>query len=138
MMVVDLARRLAAQGIGTYGTDVFAGSLPATPESAVAVLEYAGAPALRAFGGTPAAATAMEDARVQVLVRSTGGYAGAQAKAQDVVDALDWTVSHTSTVSGVLYQHIAALQRPAFPLKIDETGRWHFVVNFAVRKARST
>lgn len=131
----DIGGLLATRGVGTVGTTIFLGQLPPSPPVCLAILEYAGAPPLRSFSATLAAAV-LEDARIQIIVRDPS-YAAARNKAMDALNQLDWTVSYTST-SGVRYQLIEALQRPPIPLKIDESDRWIFTANYRVLKALST
>jgi len=127
----DIRTRLVAQGL----TDIFVGQFPATPpgpETCIAVLPYPGLPPARVFG---ASLPAYEDSRVQIQARSSD-YASAQRLASDAMNALDWMLD--TTLNGVRYHAIEALQRPAFKLGLDENARTIFAANFAVRRAAST
>jgi hypothetical protein len=63
----DIAAFLAASGFGAVATNIFTGDLPASPDAAIAVDEYAGQQPEQVLDG--AASIAVEMPRVQIRVR---------------------------------------------------------------------
>jgi hypothetical protein len=126
--ISDITARLAAQGVGTVGTDIFAGRMPDSPDTCVAVSEYGGsAPDYVHNGTTPQ----FESLRFQVKSRAKG-YATAEAKAQAVFTALKPLIA-TTVLSGTTYKQITPIQSP-FPAEYDGQNRTIFVQNFEVKK----
>lgn len=68
MAVLDeLATHLATQLSLTVGTNLFKGSMPASPDTCVVITEYGGSPPVIGFGNTTG--VAIEYPHVQVRVR---------------------------------------------------------------------
>ena len=126
-MLEDLSTYLAAQGIGTEGTDLFIGAMPDSPDACVAIYQYSGLTPIKAMG-IAAGGYVFERPRVNVRVRSTTFVAG-QAKAQDVFDKLGGYSN--DGVPGIVF--VDALQSP-FQLGPDENNRQLFGCNFEVVK----
>ncbi len=106
-LLLELAQYLEDQTALKKGTTLF-NSLPASPDSCVSIQVYPGQRAHRAFrssAGQPVA----ERPRVQILSRSTtfNGAMSASLLAQSALDGLG-----TTTMSGVEYLYIEALQPP--------------------------
>ena len=131
MLLAELGAYLATEGVGTVGTDIFYGTLPATPEACVALFEYGGIAPEHNLGTT---ALRYEMPRVQVLTRH-GTYLTGIKKAQDVTNA--FAAIANSTISEVYYLHVEPLQSP-FLLDRDQNDRWIFACNYQVRKAVSS
>ncbi|SMB97778.1 hypothetical protein SAMN00808754_1941 [Thermanaeromonas toyohensis ToBE] len=122
MLLNDIAAYLQANGVGTVGTDIFLGQLPATPDNVAALFEYAGEP--------PDLHSNVEYPGLQVLVRNKNYAAGRQKIEQirNVLHGLTETI-----VNGRRYLLIRARQSPE-ALPRDENGRAIFVCNFRVIK----
>ena len=118
-------------GIGTLGTDLFYGYIPATPIDAVAVIPYAGSPALPRFGQQ---GIYLEYPRAQVRVRRQRGQA---ATALTVAEAAFRASQRDNvTLSGTLYHWLRPLQSP-YLLSIDETGAVEVCFNVEAEKELS-
>lgn len=131
MLLPELGAFLSTQGIGTLGTDIFLGTLPAEPDNCVALRDYGGLAPEHDLGTDH---LRYEFPRVQVLVRNTD-YVTGHMKAFDIVG--DFEAIQDSTLSGVRYRCVDSLQSP-FCLKQDENRRWVFACNYQVAKAIST
>ncbi len=117
----DLGVYLAAQGEGTVGTDLFLGSMPETPDTAVALIEVGGEAPIDTFG-TAAGTINVEKPQIQVLCRATqDDYSAARVKAESVYKNLHGLAG--STLNGTKYLSIDAVQAP-FNLGRDANGRW--------------
>ena len=129
----DLADVLSSAGVATIGTTLFKGTLPSTPDEAIAIYQTGGAPPVHTMSCGPGTAR-VERPHVQAIARS--GRADAAYKlAQDAYTALD--ALGDRTVNGVRYLSVFALQAP-FYLREDQTGRKEFSVNFEVTREPAT
>jgi len=123
----DMATYLQENGIGVVGTDIFKSARhdTKTPETAIALYEYAGrAPAyVHDMVGA-----AWENPSLHIEVRAKR-YATARGKADSIFRLLD---SMTDVLIGTRrYISVRALQSP-FDLGPDENGREIVACNFAV------
>lgn len=123
MLLDDIALYLQQKGIGTIGTDIFKGQLPATPDNAIALFEYAGEPQDLTDAN-------LEYPGLQVLVRNKS-YASGRQKIEQLKNDLHGITE--TTINNVRYLLIQAKQSPFF-LERDENGRAIFVVNFRIIK----
>lgn len=138
-LVADITTYLASAGLGlTVGSsgNLFAAPFPAqAPNAAVYVVEYASAPAVRAFGsslGSPLA----EVHRFQVVARDVlNNFSTLQSLAISIHNKLDHLGD--TTLSGVRYLNITGLQQP-FYLGEDGNGRHTFACNYEAVRERST
>lgn len=128
-LLSELGQYLQDQSVATLGTNLFRGKLPDTPDSCLALFEYAGREPLRAFRGSPGQAVA-ERPRLQVVSRSKT-YDAAMSGAQVVFGKLDGLGD--TTMSGVNYLWIEALQSP-FLMTRDENERVLIACNYEVVK----
>lgn len=122
MLLNDIATYLQANGVGTIGTDIFLGQLPANPDNVTAIFEYAGEPPDLHWNG--------EYPGLQVLVRNKSYEAGRQKieQAKNILHGVSETV-----INNHRYLLIRANQSPAF-LQRDENNRTIFACNFRVIK----
>ena len=127
----EIAQYLADNAIGTQATDLFVGSLPATPGDAIAVLESGGLPPEGSFGA--ATASLFERPRIQIIVRWSD-YEAARNKIEAIFKLLE-KVSHTS-LGTTRYLRIAAVQSPMF-IGRDGTDRFLLSCNFQITKELS-
>ncbi|TCS80377.1 minor capsid protein [Tepidibacillus fermentans] len=123
MLLDDIALYLQQKGIGTIGTDIFKGQLPATPDNAIALFEYAGEPQDLTDAN-------LEYPGLQVLVRNKSYSAGRQ-KIEQVRNTLHGLTE--TVINNVRYLLIQAKQSPE-ALPRDESDRAIFVVNFRIIK----
>lgn len=134
MVLPELTTFLATQGIGTAGTDLFYGIMHPDPDAQVVLYEYGG------VANEPDMGT--ENIRVEypyVQICSRGApndYANPRKKLQDVVAALAKIGVTVTTLSGIYYRSVQAIQ-PPFELKRDDNFRVIFACNFRVEKAWS-
>jgi hypothetical protein len=128
--------RLETAGLGTFGTDLFAGGLPSEPIECCALVEYGGEPPLRnqTDGAAHQSAQGGERPRFQLMCRSADYETGRNLIQQMWAD-LDGIVNET--LSGIFYQRVAALQSP-FLLERDQNNRWIFIANFVATKEVET
>ncbi|MBC7340891.1 MAG: hypothetical protein H5U02_00295 [Clostridia bacterium] len=122
MLSEDIGNYLQINGVGTVGTDIFLGQLPAAPDNVVALFEYAGEP--------PDLHSSVEYPGLQVLVRNKSYVAGRQ-KIEQTRNVLHGLTE--ATINGRRYLLVRARQSPE-ALPRDENGRALFVCNFRVIK----
>jgi hypothetical protein len=124
MILDDLGTYLQAQGVGTLGTTLFKGTIPAddatgVQHALVALVETpAGLPGVHAH--TYQEATYHQPV-IQIVARGEPyGYQAARQKAEQVFVALDGL--HNAVLGEHYYLWILAV-RPPYPLRIDELHR---------------
>lgn len=122
MLLNDIAVYLQANDVGTVGTDIFLGQLPATPDNVIALFEYAGEPPDLHWPG--------EYPSLQILVRNKSYDAGRQ-KIEQVKNILHGMAE--TVINSHRFLLIRANQSP-FLLERDENSRAIFVCNFRVIK----
>lgn len=124
-MVEELVAHLSTNGVGTVGTNLFAHVLPEEVSGVtVGVFDAVGMGPQDTFGGE----VAWEQARVQVIVRSTAPGSGmgvanpvaARAKAQQAWDVLHDVVN--TTIGGSFYLSVDPSQSP-YLMQRDAQGR---------------
>lgn len=111
----------------TEGTNLFKSLLPPTPDAAVALYEYPGAPGTYTYGGTGASP---ERPKVQIVARATT-YSSARSTLESIYTFLDGKTG--LTLSGVSYLGIFAIQAP-FAVERDSNNRELVACNFEVIK----
>lgn len=126
MIYAEIVSRLTSRGIGAFGTNLFWGRLPDTPDSAVAVFEYLGEPSVRSKDGDE-----WERPRFQVIARAKS-YVAAMQKAEDAYAALN---GFSGNLEGAHYDSITARQRPfADPSGVDDADRFRVFCNYSARR----
>ena len=131
--VDEVATYLAAQSVGTVGTDLFKESLPATPDACVMVRETGGASPDPGFGST---AARFERPALQIIARGAADdVTGPYDKAWLAWVAL-MAVNPTTSMSGTIYHQINPLQNPSL-LEVDDNDRSLYAVNFLAEKELS-
>jgi hypothetical protein len=127
MLIEELGTYLQGLGHGTLGTDLFLYQLPDTPDTCVAIREYAGAePEFVHDQATPN----MIRPRFQMVVRGPV-IPDVMLKASQVWSSLV-TINNT-TIDGTFYQRLVPLQSP-FLIERDENNRWVAGANFEAMK----
>ena len=130
-MLNDIGTKLAAATISTQdltlGTNLFLGRLPESPDTCVAIYQYAG---LRPIDQLGTAAPNLEQPSLQVRCRATS-YATAEALANDIWGVL--VVILNQTLTSTRYLRVEPQQSP-FPLERDTQDRIIFVANYNVTK----
>jgi hypothetical protein len=127
----DLGAVLATAGVGTVGTTIFYGGLPASPAACVALIEYGGA--VPTFTLPATAGIQTEQPRVQILSRHTT-HALARATAELAYRTLATVVNQTLTATR--YLRIEPLQPPFFS-GVDQNERSLYIFNVSCEKALS-
>lgn len=136
-LLQEIGSYLAAQGIGTLGTDLFLGVMEDQPDICTALYESGGQAPIRAMRGTPG--QVVQRPRLQVVCRATQlNYLTARDQAGAIyrlLDGLGDTVMSTSTGSsgGTRYLFIAAVAEP-FLMGRDLTSRVLVAANYDVVK----
>ncbi len=130
----DLGAWLAAQGVGTVGTDLYLGGWQDDPDAQVAVFEYGGPGPVDSFSDAATSpAPAVARPRVQVVARAAReDYQAARTKVAAARTALLKIAN--ATVNGVYYERVEAIDEP-FLLGRDEKQRPLLAANFQVWKA---
>lgn len=123
----DIAARLAAQGFGTVGTNIFVDYKPPTPDNIICVFGYAGSPPERTHDSS-----GNDHPGVQVWVRNTSA-GTCRTTIERVYNNLDGLTN--TTLTSTFYPEINAVQSP-MPMGKDENGRTEFALNFAVTRRR--
>jgi hypothetical protein len=114
----EIADFLEDAGVGTVGTTIFKGQMPATPDACIAVIETAGREPQHTFGSN---GIAIEYPRVQVRFRGAAqDYATPAALAQTAYAAMAAVANQS--LDGTLYHSIDPIQ-PPFLLEKDAKNR---------------
>jgi len=124
MIIDDLATYAQTNSIGTIGSTLFEGHMPATPDNCVCIYETGG---LELDRDIP-----VEEPTFQVLIRNKT-YAGARAKAASVVTAFQ--AVRNQTLTATYFYYIFAQQSP-YSLGRDENERAEITVNFICKIRR--
>ena len=126
----ELVTYLISKGVGTVlGTDIFVGSLPATPDACVCLYEAGG---LASEHGFSVDGVDKETPTVQILCRGVAhDWSTPRALAETAYRAL--AEIQATTLSGVFYEMVTPIQ-PPFKLKQDENDRFHIVFHVRARK----
>ena len=128
MLLDDVLDFLSTGGLGlTSGTNLFAGTLPDSPDRCVVLYETGGFFPIHANAN---AAAVVERPRVQVVTRAPS-FQGARQLAHNVFRRLDST--RGATINGVFYHWISAVSSPA-QMGDDGSGRPRVVCNFDIVK----
>lgn len=127
MLLDDIASYLQTAGIGTVGTDIFKGEMPAEPDNCIGLFEYGGGRPEHAPGAP------LDRPGLQARVRNLS-YPVARQKCQDIQNVLHGI--HEQAINGTYYILILANQSPE-PLGRDANDRMEFVQNFSVIYERS-
>jgi len=124
---------LAAEGLGTVGTDLFKVKMPATPEACGCVYESGGSsPSMGLGSSTPLS----ENPTLQVVFRGAAeDYTGPRVKAKTAFNSLIG-ISVDQVLSGTKYQMVTALHQP-FPLGQDGNERWRISCSYYIQKEPS-
>ncbi len=122
MLLEAIALLVEQNALGTRGIDLFEGKLPASPDNAIAIFEYAGEPQM--------VNQPIEFPSLQLLVRNTSYQAG-RAKIENIKNLLHGR--HEELLSNVRYLFVSVKQNP-YLLQRDENDRVIFVCNFSVIK----
>lgn len=124
---LEIAEYLEDEGVGTVGTDLFAGEVPADVANAVVVTQFPGrAPelTLASDGWTH------EFPRLQIRVRNTDE-GNALTKAAACGDALSKVANQT--IEGVRYRSVNMVQSPGLLFR-DEQNRPNYGFNVEVER----
>jgi len=133
MLLDDMQTYLTSGGAGTAGTDLFVGSLPPSPDTALVVYETGGLTTIHTMGNTPGQA-AVERPTIQVVTRAAT-YQTARALSQKAFLLLDGLPKRT--INGTQYYWGAARQSP-FLMDRDEKDRYLVAFNVDIIKDLST
>lgn len=128
----DLVAYLDSATSLTSGTDLFEGPMPELPDNCVVVTHYNSQRPDDYVMGASLSAPGYEIEDVQLMVRNTSR-ATARANA-DTYHALLANL-HSMTLSTRYYYRIDEEGTP-FSIGQDKNGRWRFVANYSVKKAR--
>lgn len=125
-MLEELADRLDSDGVGTVGTDIYIGLMPTSPDSCIALYEYAGEAPLEVFQDN---AATVEQPSVQVMARAgRNDYPTARALIEAARDSLTAVTNETlGTVRFLRVREISAINaiggdekdRPRFTLSLQ-------------------
>ena len=126
----ELAEYLEDEAVGTVGSDLFAGELPAGVANGMVLTQYPGAPPELTCGST---GWTLEMPRLQFRVRNTSE-ATAMTNAKLAAAAL--TKVANQTIEGVYYRAVTVLQSPGL-LYRDENDRPNYGFNLEAEKVPS-
>ena len=120
----DIKDILVADGIGTFGTDLFVSKQPSTPDAVVTVYDTG--------GFAPEGTTSDHYPTVQVLIRGDqNSYRTTYTKAENVRDSLHRL--HDETWNSTKYIAIWAMSDIIF-VGYDENERPEFSINFRMHR----
>jgi len=120
----DIKDILVADGIGTFGTDLFVSKQPSTPDAVVTVYDTG--------GFAPEGMTADHYPTVQMLIRGDqNSYRTTYTKAESVRDSLHRL--HDETWNSTKYIAIWAMSDIIF-VGYDENERPEFSINFRMHR----
>jgi hypothetical protein len=116
---------LQTNSVGTLGTNIFLGKMPASPDYCVTLYEYEGMAPVESFGGNP---YDIDMPRIQVVVRGArDDYPTARDGVKTIRDLLAALTNVTISSTKVL--RVASLG--AFiPLGLDDKDRPRIAANF--------
>ena len=130
----EIKDRLVAQGVGTFGSDIFLGSkavIPSGDGPFLSLTETGGSGATRTHNGSPVSRPS-----AQILARAKS-YVAARTKLKSAYDALGGAKGlHNVTLSGTFYQSVVPRQEPT-DIGLDDDDRPMIVFNIEVQKAVS-
>lgn len=109
----ELAEYLESQGVGTVGTDLFVGEMPAGVVNAMVITQYPGAPPELTCGS---AGWTLEISRLQFRARNTDE-ATALTKCKLAATALSKVKNQV--IEGVRYRSVTVLQSPGLLFRDD-------------------
>lgn len=119
MLIDEIADLLAVEGLGTVGTDLFVGHLPAAPDTALAVF---------ATGGLPAGSYPLDEPTIQVRSRSDA-LQTAYNRAMAAYSTLHG-LHHVTLPGNIWLLNCLGMQSAPTGIGRDEAGREEFVINF--------
>ena len=131
MILESLGDHLVTQGLGTLGTNLFLGKMPATPDYCVTIYEYEGMAPLENMGSTP---YSIDMPRIQVVVR---GARDDYPTARDGLQAIRVVLASITdtTISGTRVLRVMSLGS-ILPLGLDDKDRPRLAANFQVHVER--
>lgn len=121
----DMKDRLeeSAVALGTFGTDLFIGTMPPEPDTNVTLRDLPWKKAMLNYE--------LKQPGMQALIRGAKGkYRNTMLKAEEVFDALS---GYQGTINGTRYLLVEAVSSPAY-LGEDESNRPLFSINFEVQR----
>ena len=134
MILDDVMTYLTSASVGlTAGTNLFAGTLPDSPDKVCAIYETGGTQPVHAMGAGPGNAL-VERPRLQVVTRAVS-YQSARQLAHNVFQAMDGLTN--VTINSTSYLLVQAVSSPA-AMGLDGSGRPRLVMNFDIMKKVST
>ena len=125
MILEALGDYLQTNSVGTLGTNIFLGKMPASPDYCVTLYEYEGMAPVESFGGNP---YDIDMPRIQVVVR---GARDDYPTARDGVNTIRGLLADLTdiTISSTKVLRVASLG--AFvPLGLDDKDRPRIAANF--------
>ena len=126
----ELCEYLEDEGVGTVGTDLFAGELPAGKVNGMGLTQYPGAPPELTCGS---AGLTLEVSRLQFRARNTDE-ATALTKAK--LAAVAFSKVANQTIETVRYRSVTVLQSPGLLFR-DENNRPNYGFNLEAEKVVS-
>ena len=128
----ELVAFLAAEGLGTAGTDLFFGRMPDTPDACGCVYATGGLAPDQGFGS---AAVRFESPGIQIVFRGAAlDYDTPNANARTAWTSLAG-VNPQTALTGTTYHWVHATQSQPFLLgEPDEKQRFRIVCNYIVEK----
>jgi hypothetical protein len=138
LLLDEIGKLLADNGIGTINTDIFKSFMPDSPNTITTIYETAGSPPQDVM--CPTVKVAWENPQIQITCRSTD-YQTARNKAEDIYSLLitiaNQVLLPSSSASGALYFRITALHSP-HSIGQDENARLRVICNYDILKELST
>lgn len=126
----ELVEYLEDQSVGTVGTDLFAGELPAGVVNGMVLTQYPGSPPELTCGSN---GWTLELPRLQFRVRNTSE---ATALTKCNLAAAAFTKVKNQTIESVYYRSVTVLQSPGL-LYRDENNRPNYGFNLECEKVPS-
>lgn len=125
MILEALGDYLQTNSVGTLGTNIFLGKMPASPDYCITLYEYEGMAPVESFGGSP---YDVDMPRIQVVVRGArDDYPAARDGAKTIRDLLSDLTDITISSTKVL--RVASLGS-TIPLGLDDKDRPRIAANF--------
>lgn len=132
--LLDDMQIYVASNVGglTFGTNLFVGAFPDTPDTVTALFEYSGMAPEYVMG--PSTLPAIAQPHLQVVTRDPT-YPGARDQCETVARALEEICNQT--VNGTYYLRVARLQDPFFMQRDAVKRRIFFACNFEIMREPS-
>ena len=127
MILESIGDYIQSNSLGTLGTNLFLGKMPATPDYCITVYEYEGMEPHETMGAAP---YSIDKPRIQVVVRAARDDYPAARDGLNAIRVLIAGITDT-TISGTRVLRVTSIGS-SIPLGLDDKDRPRLAANFQV------